>query len=68
MWAFEIGAQELMQLPIGQVEVIKLFRRPRRAFDIGVEVWLAPKMDYLPVRLRQADSGGVTDSQLVSKE
>ncbi len=67
-WAFEVQASELVQLPIGEMQTIKLLRRPRRAFDITVELWLAPSLSYLPVRIRLTDSGGVTDSQLASQE
>jgi len=68
LWAFEVQASESLALPISQMQAIKVLRRPRRAFDQTVEVWLAPALAYLPVRIRLTDSGGVTDSQLSSKE
>jgi hypothetical protein len=68
MWAFEVQANESLALPLGETQAIKLLRRPRRAFDQTVEVWLAPTLAYLPVRIRLTDSGGVTDSQLSSKD
>jgi Protein of unknown function (DUF3108) len=68
LWAFEVQASELLMLPIGETPAIKVLRRPRRAFDPTVEVWLAPALSYLPVRIRLTDSGGVTDSQLASRE
>lgn len=68
MWAFEVQASESLALPIGETPAIKLLRRPRRAFDQTVEVWFAPTLAYLPVRIRLTDSGGVTDSQLSSKD
>jgi hypothetical protein len=68
IWAFEVQASELLPLPIGETQAIKLLRRPRRAFDQTVEVWFAEALSYLPVRIRLTDSGGVTDSQLSSKD
>jgi hypothetical protein len=68
VWAFEVQASELLPLPIGETQAIKLLRRPRRAFDQTVEVWFAEALSYLPVRIRLTDSGGVTDSQLSSKD
>jgi Protein of unknown function (DUF3108) len=68
MWAFEVQATETLSLPIGETQAIKVLRRPRRAFDPTVEVWFAPSLSYLPVRIRLTDSGGITDSQLSSKD
>lgn len=68
LWAFEVQASESLALPIGETLAIKVLRRPRRAFDQTVEVWFAPALSYLPVRIRLTDSGGVTDSQLSGKE
>ena len=37
---------------------LKLTRNPRKEFDIKVELWLAPGMDYVPVRLRLTQPNG----------
>lgn len=68
VWSLEVQASESLSLPIGETQAIKVLRRPRRAFDQTVEVWFAPTLAYLPVRIRLTDSGGVTDSQLSSKD
>jgi hypothetical protein len=47
-----------------RAEWIKVQRRPRREFDAQLEIWLAPELDYLPVRIRQTDNSGVTDQVL----
>lgn len=65
-WIFEVQSTELLTLPIGELEAIKLTRRPRRAFDQMVELWLAPAQQYLPVRIRLTDSSGVSDLLLTS--
>jgi hypothetical protein len=49
---------EDLQLPGGPVEAIKLQRNPRKEFDQKVELWLAPRMDYAPVRLRLTSPNG----------
>jgi hypothetical protein len=67
-WAFEVQTQELLQLPIGAVNAVKLIRRPRRPYDPMVELWLAEQASFLPVRIRLTDSSGVTDQQLRSMD
>ena len=47
---------------------IKLLRRPRRDFDANIEVWLSPSIGYLPSRIRQTDSSGITDQMLTRSE
>ena len=51
-------AGEQLQLPGGNVATLKLTRNPRKEFDIKVELWLAPGMDYVPVRLRLTQPNG----------
>jgi hypothetical protein len=67
-WSFEVQASERLALPMGNVPAFRLLRRPRRSFDQTIEVWLAPSLAYLPVRIRYTDSAGVTDSLLASLE
>ena len=47
-----------LELPGGKVAALKLIRNPRREFDQTVELWLAPAMDYVPVRLRLTQPNG----------
>jgi len=51
-WIFTVETEEQLQLPGGNVRSLKLTRNPRKEYDIKVELWLAPGMDYVPVRLR----------------
>jgi hypothetical protein len=39
----------------GEQATIALKRAPRREFDQTVEVWFAPALGYLPVRIRITD-------------
>jgi hypothetical protein len=52
VWDFKVGAAETLDLPGGSVSAIKFSKEPTVEFDQRIEVWLAPDMAYLPVRLR----------------
>jgi hypothetical protein len=51
-WLFAVEALEDLDLPGGRMQALKLQRMPRKEFDYKLELWLAPRMDYAPVRLR----------------
>lgn len=57
-WQFTVEGEEALQLPGGALRALKLIRNPRKAFDQKVELWLAPAMDYVPVRLRLTQPNG----------
>lgn len=57
-WIFTVEGEEQLQLPGGTLATLKLTRAPRREFDQKVELWLAPGMDYVPVRLRLTQPNG----------
>ena len=57
-WVFTVEGDEALQLPGGTVPALKLTRNPRKEFDQKVELWLAPGMDYVPVRLRLTQPNG----------
>jgi hypothetical protein len=57
-WLFTVEGDEELRLPGGTVTGLKLIRNPRREFDQTVELWLAPRMDYVPVRLRLTQPNG----------
>jgi hypothetical protein len=57
-WVFTVEGEEQLQLPGGNVAALKLTRNPRKEHDQKVELWLAPGMDYVPVRLRLTNSNG----------
>ncbi len=64
-WAFTVAAEELLTLPYGDVKTIKLQRKPQRDYDQTVEIWLAPALNYLPVRSKITQSNGdFIDQQL----
>ena len=57
-WIFSVEGEEDLRLPGGPVRTLKLQRMPRKEYDQKVELWLAPRMDYAPVRLRLTNPNG----------
>lgn len=58
LWDFQVGALELLDLPGGPKQALKFSKAPTAEFDQGIDVWLAPDMQYLPVRLRITEANG----------
>jgi hypothetical protein len=58
VWLFTVERQETLRLPGGEQGTLKLVRHPRRQFDQEVAIWLAPSMNWLPVRLRITEPNG----------
>jgi hypothetical protein len=67
VWQFLVEKEEMLQLPFGDISAIKLNRKPRREFDQHIELWFAPTLGYLPVRLRITNANGDFVDQLLSK-
>jgi len=64
-WTFVVDAQETLNLPIGETSAVKLTRKPQRDYDQAVDVWLAPALAWLPVRIRiTQQNGDFVDQQL----
>lgn len=55
-WTFTVGAIENLTLPAGEVSALRLWRDPTEPYEPKGEIWLAPAMDYLPVRIRLSKS------------
>jgi hypothetical protein len=51
LWRFEVGASERLALPYGEVDATLLSRAPPREYDTRVDLWLAPSLGGLPVRI-----------------
>jgi hypothetical protein len=54
-WIYEVVAEERLSTPVGTLDTFHL--KPRRADDrprgeLSAEVWFAPTLQYLPVRIR----------------
>lgn len=62
-WVFKVGETEKLTLPGGEVRAVKLTRPALGEFDAKAEIWLAPDMAYLPVRIRLSQANGDTADQ-----
>jgi Protein of unknown function (DUF3108) len=68
-WVFSVEGMETIMLPAGTTTALHLLRAPRKEFDRRVELWLAPTLDYMPVRFKQTEQNGDTlDLQLRSPD
>ncbi len=65
-WTFKVGATESLDLPGGQVRAVKLLRPAVSEYDSSAEIWLAPDMAYMPVRIRLTQVNGDFADQLWS--
>jgi Protein of unknown function (DUF3108) len=65
MWTFALEGQEKIELPAGTTTALHLVRYPRKEFDRKVELWLAPQLDYMPVRIKQTEQNGTTLEMLL---
>ncbi|MNT86799.1 hypothetical protein D3C72_2271350 [compost metagenome] len=60
-------APETLDLPAGATATLKLQRMPRKDYDQKAELWVAPALGYLPVRIRLTQANGdFADLQLRS--
>lgn len=65
IWTFNVDDEEKLTLPAGDFMARRLTRNPRKPFDDKVELWIAPELDYLPVRMKLTQpNGDFADFQL----
>ncbi|HEY8047569.1 MAG TPA: DUF3108 domain-containing protein [Ramlibacter sp.] len=57
-WTFTVEGTEVLDLPGGRMQAVRLLRNPRKEYDTKVELWLAPGSAYAPVRLRLTQPNG----------
>jgi len=57
-WVFNVGATEKQALPGGELMAVHLWRDPAGDYDPKTELWLAPDLGYLPVRIRLTQRNG----------
>ena len=51
-WTYDVVAEELLQFPFGSVPTLHVKpRREARGSDLLAEIWFAPTLQYLPVRI-----------------
>ncbi len=57
-WLFRVDGMQRLRLPYGTLDTVKLTRNPPHPSDSKLEMWLAPSMGYLPVRIRLTQANG----------
>ncbi len=57
-WVFVVIGPEVLQLPGGAMQTLKLERKPRREYDQKVEVWIAPALEHMPARMLLTSPNG----------
>lgn len=68
-WTFTVGKSETLTLPGGPVNALKLNRPSVNEFGQRAEIWLAPDMAYMPVRIRLTEANGdVADQMWVASQ
>lgn len=66
-WTFSIEGPQTLDLPAGRMLAWKLQRLPQLDYDQKAELWLAPDLGYMPVRIRLTQANGdFADLQLRS--
>jgi len=64
-WTFQVDKEEVLSLPLGQLNTWKISRMPLKNHDQTAEIWLSPAHGFLPVKVRIAQSNGdVLEQQL----
>jgi len=58
VWTFVVDGPETLDLPAGATPALRLTRQPRKGQDQSAHLWLAPSLQYLPVRIRLSQSNG----------
>lgn len=51
IWTFTVGALEKLALPGGDVSALHVQRSSSNESDGKADIWLAPSIDYMPVRI-----------------
>ena len=69
MWQFKVAPADELSLPAGKLTAIHLVRTPMHAHDNQVEVWLAPSLGHMPVRVLWTQANGdAVDQRLTGHE
>jgi hypothetical protein len=56
LWEFMLEGVSDINLPVANMQALKLQRKPRDEFDQRLEIWLSPQLGYLPIRIKQSSA------------
>lgn len=69
VWTAVVAGEEKIRVKGDELVAVKVIHVPARDFDSKVELWYAPSMGYLPVRIRLTQANGdFADMQLRATE
>lgn len=58
-WTFKVIKQEKVTTPMGELNAMRIERAPRpNSKDQQLDIWLAPSLEWYPVRVRFTESDG----------
>jgi len=57
-WTFTVGPEEVITVPGGSFPAIKLTRESYGYYSTKAEIWLAPRLAYLPAHIRLSETNG----------
>jgi outer membrane biosynthesis protein TonB len=68
-WVFVVKAQETLQIDGADVPALRLVKEKdvQRDYDRAIELWLAPSLNWLPVRVRISEPNGKALEQTLAK-
>lgn len=58
LWIFNVLGSEQVSVPAGVVQALRVTRLPRKEFDARLDMWFAPSLHYLPIRILQTEANG----------
>lgn len=68
-WAFQVMGTERQSVLGEEADVVHLARVSRREFEPRLDLWMAPRVAWLPARIRlQQTNGDFIDQRLVAQE
>lgn len=67
-WIFEVKKPQRIRTGLGEVDAIQITRLPSENPDAqGMEIWLAPSLDWYPVQIRLSEKNGDYVEQSLEK-
>ncbi|MES2048072.1 MAG: DUF3108 domain-containing protein [Pseudomonadota bacterium] len=66
-WSFKVTGTETVVTPLGEFSAVHFIKAPPPdSKDQQLEIWLAPKLDWYPVRLKFSDADGDNVDQMLA--
>jgi len=67
IWRFRVEEEAMLDLPAGTLRARRLVREARQPRDSLIDIWFAPDLAYLPVRIRITQNNGDHIDQRLSQ-